>query len=759
MTFVSLSNLGVATPAPVSAAAPATGPADAPDTTDAMEEITVTAEKITKDLQKTALSITVITADALDQANIASPKDLNSTAPGLLANSTPSNPLALSIRGAGYQGIENNSAQPGVSFNQNGVYISSPTSLNANFLDVSQIEVLRGPQGTVLGQNSDGGAINVTTVRPVQGALSGNAEASGGTYGYDRVRFAVNLPLGDTLAVRIAFQQERHDGYTKADGVPGQPSYQLGNENSYNGRVDALWKPTDALTVELWGEFYTNNANGEAFKNIYDPNPDPYRVTQDFPSKVRSASDIGAANIAYQFDWATARLITSYQRGKLDAPEDLDKLDFANGIKVFGVHDIDEINSRAGHSKTEEFDLTSNPGGNIDWIAGVFAIQQAYDETVLEYQYTNPNAVLPPSVADPGAVFATGALAFESIDTQRLNSTSLYGQGTYHFSDRLRFTAGLRGTKNEQEGLVAVFFNPAVDLKADFRALTGKAVLEYDVAAHSTVYGMWSSGIKPGGTNLNPGATVVPTVFAPEKNGAFELGSKNQFLDEKLRLNMATFYNHYKDFQVDSEDPIPFKGGQTNINDVRTYGFETEMTALLPYYFRIDANATLMGGKVESHQQLLDPEVAQLINKNDGGAFAGNDLTDRFNAFYAPSSQIYGKTPPEIPSFAANVGIGQGMHLGNGAILTSHIKYSFRNTYFFRVYDNPATDAVPALRQWDLDFDYLFPSKNAHVDFLIKNLTDTASVLSRYTDNFGVGAVSNYYVPPRLFILRAGVSF
>ncbi len=108
--------------------------------------------------------------------------------------------------------------------------------------------------------------------------------------------------------------------------------------------------------------------------------------------------------------------------------------------------------------------------------------------------------ILPPSVADPGAVFATGALAFESIDTQRLNSTSIYGQGTYHFSDPLRLTAACAATKNEQEGLVAVFFNPAVDLKTDFRALTGKAVLEYDVAAHSTLYGMWSSGIKPGGT-------------------------------------------------------------------------------------------------------------------------------------------------------------------------------------------------------------------------------------------------------------------
>lgn len=733
--------------------------ADAADKTDTIEPIIVTAEKVKMDLQKSPLSVTAITADLLDQANIASAKDLNATAPGLVVNTTPSNPLALSIRGAGYQGIENNSAQPGVSFNQNGVYISSPTSLNANFLDVEQIEVLRGPQGTVLGQNSDGGAINVTTVKPVLGEFKGNAEASGGNYGYDRARLAVNLPVGDEVAVRLAFQQEKHDGYTTANGVPNQPNYQLGNENSYNGRVDALWKPGDAWTIEIWGEAYSNNANGDAFKNIYDPNPNPYQVTQDFPSKIRAASDIGAANISYKFDWATATLIGSYQHGKLDAPEDLDKLDFANGIKVFGVHDIDDINSREGHSKTEEFDLTSAPGGKLDWIAGVFAIQQAYDETVLEYQYTNPNEYLPPSVADPGAVFATNALAFESIDTQRLNSSSVYAQGTYHFTDRLRLTGGVRGTNNEQEGLVAVFFNPPVDLKNDFRALTGKVELEYDLAADSTVYGMWSSGIKPGGTNLNPGASVIPTVFRPEKNDALEVGSKNEFLDKKLRLNVAAFYNHYTDFQVDSEDPIPFKGGQTNINDVRTYGFETEFTGLLPYYFRVDANMTLMGGKVMSHEQLFDPELAQEINRNDGGAFVGNDLADRAAAFNSPSGQVYGKTPPEVPNFAANIGISQGMHFGDGSILTSHLKYSFRNTYFFRVYDNPSTDAVPVLRQWDLDFNYAFPSKRVHVDFLVKNLTNTASVLSRYTDNFGVGAVSNFYVPPRLFILRIGTTF
>jgi iron complex outermembrane receptor protein len=168
---------------------------------------------------------------------------------------------------------------------------------------------------------------------------------------------------------------------------------------------------------------------------------------------------------------------------------------------------------------------------------------------------------------------------------------------------------------------------------------------------------------------------------------------------------------------------------------------------------------TLLGGRVDSHQQLLDPEVAQLINKNDGGPFVGNDLADRLAAYDAPSGQVYGRTPPELPSFAANIGVSQAMHFDDGGILTSHLKYSIRDSYYFRVYDNPATDVVPELRQWDLDFKYQFGAQKVHVDFLVKNLANTASVLSRYTDNFGVGAVSNFYVAPRLFILRLGAAF
>jgi iron complex outermembrane receptor protein len=725
-----------------------------------IESVTVTAQKVSSDLQKTPLSVTAIGSNTLDQSNIASVKDLDATVPGVVVNTTPSNPLTVTIRGAGYEGIENNSAQPSVSFNENGVYITNPVGANANFLDVDHVEVLRGPQGTVLGQNSDGGALNVTTTRPQLDNFSGDLNTSYGSYNYERQRGDLNVPIGGTMALRLAAQQEHHDGWANATGVPGtNGKYQLSDENSFNGRADLLWKPTDPLTVELWAEHYQNNAHGEALKNIYDPNPDPREITQDHPSAIHQESDIVSANVGYDLGWATAKLVTSYQFGKLAAPEDLDKLDFATAISVYGVHDIDTINSRLGHSFTQEFDLASTPGGRLDWIVGAFAMEQTYNEQVLEFQYTNPNLVLPTDIYLPGPIFATNSLAFEARDTQKLESDSVYAQGTYHITDSLRFTGGIRGTLDNQAGYVSTFFAAPVTLKTNFKAFTGKADLEYDLTPDNTVYAMWSSGIKPGGTNLNPTAEVIPTVFRPESNNAYEVGSKNEFLDKKIRLNMSAFYNRYHDYQSDSEDPLPYQGGLTNIKAVHTYGLETELSALLPYNLRFDGNFSAMGGKVDSNEKLLDPEIAQEINKANGGPFVGNDLAQRAAAFASDSSDLYGRTPPKLPPFTSNLALKHTLNLPDGSSITSQAKFTYRASYWFRIYNNPATDKVPDMRQWDLNFTYLPPTGNWHADFIVTNLTNNASVNSRYTDSFGVGAVVDYFVPPRQFIGRLAYSF
>lgn len=758
-----------------------------------IEQVTVTATKVRTNLQKTPLAVTAISGRTLDSLNVAAPRDLDNIVPGLVVNTTPSNPLAISIRGAGYEGIENTSAQPGVSYNQNGVYIASPTSLNANFLDVASVEVLRGPQGTVLGQNSDGGAINVTTVRPQLRTYTGYADASYGSFNYDRVRAALNVPVGTDAAVRVAIQQQRHDGWGNATEVPGTNGhYDLANEDSFNARVDALWHPTQELTLELWGEYYNNSYNGDAFKNLDDPNPDPRELTQDFPSKTHNRAENVAFNAGYDLGWSTAKFIGSYQQGKLNASEDLDKLDYATALPILGVHDIDVVNDRNGHSYTAEVDLTSKPGGRIDWIVGAFYLQQTYNEAVEEYQFNN-NAENQANyqieqTTDPYQVnfyapygepvnlsatnpyynetnFFTGPVAFETRDTQKLYSGSIYGQGTYHITPALRVTLGGRGTIDNQVGYVQDYFGltdrnngvPYATLKTDFKRLTGKADVEYDITPNNTTYASVSSGIKPGGANLNPGAVAIPEVFAPETVIAFELGSKNEFFDKRTRINLSAFYNLIHNFQVDSEDPLPFDGGLTNVKRAHVYGIEGEVTQLLPYDLRFDGNFTVQRSRVDSHDDLFDPAVAEQIDIANKGPYNNNDVADRFAAFY--QGDVYGNALPKVPPFTINLALQHTLYFATAGKLSSAIHFTYRNPYFFRIYNSPATDRVPPQRQIDLDFTYTAPNPRWTADFLIVNVTDSDSVNSRYTDNFGTFITANYYVPPRQFIGRIGYKF
>jgi iron complex outermembrane receptor protein len=772
--------------------APPAPPASAAQPPTKIEEVVVTATKVKTNLQRTPLAITALSGTQLDRQNIAAAKDLDNIVPGMVVNTTPSNPLSISIRGAGYEGIENTSAQPGVSYNQNGVYIASPISLNANFLDIDTLEVLRGPQGTVLGQNSDGGAINVTTVRPQLGVYSGYTDMSAGSYDYDRFRIAGNFPLGDTAAVRIAVQQEAHDGWGNATEVPGTGGkYPLGNEDSLNARVDFLWKPIEPLTVEVWGEHYTNDTNGDAYKNILDPNPDPRELTQDYPTKMHQRADNFALNLTYDLGWSTAKFIGSYQEGSLDSIENLDKLSYATAVPILGVHDIDVANNRDGHSYTAEFDLTSKPGTAFDWIVGAFYLQQRYNEAVEEYQYNNSPANAAAFAAGEFNFYApyglqlnlspsnpyygetanfTGPIAFETRDTQNLHSGSIYGQGTYHITDNLRFTIGGRATIDNQLGNIVDYFGlpdrnsfapgqTANILKTGFKRATGRAELEYDITPNNTVYGMVSNGIKPGGANLNPQAVAVPLIFQPERVDAFELGSKNEFFDKTLRINVSAFYNMIHNFQVDSEDPLPFQGGLTNVKASHVDGIEAEATELLPFDLRLDGNLTLQESRVDTHQQLLDPSLAEQIDIANGGPFNGNDVAQRFAAFYAASSNVYGHTLPKVPPFTANIALQHSLYFDGGGKLVSGVHFIYRNPYYFRIFDDAVTDLVPSQRQIDVNLTYTAPGGHWHADFLVINLTNSDSINSRYSDNFGTFITANYYVPPRQFIGRIGYKF
>jgi iron complex outermembrane receptor protein len=502
-------------------------------------------------------------------------------------------------------------------------------------------------------------------------------------------------------------------------------------------------------------------------------------------------ADNVALNLTYDLDWATAKFIGSYQEGSLDSIENLDKLSYATAVPILGVHDIDVANNRDGHSYTAEFDLTSKPGGALDWIVGAFYLQQTYNEAVLEYQYNDSlaeqlayeagqfNTYAPfglPTILGANNPYVgetanfSGPVAFETRDTQKLYSGSVYGQGTYHITENLRFVLGGRATVDNQIGVIQDYFDipdrnsfpPGSTVntqKANFKKGTGRAELEYDWAPTNTVYAMVSNGIKPGGANLNPQAVYIPTEFAPERVDAFEIGSKNEFFEQTLRVNVSAFYNMIHDFQVDSEDPIPFQGGLTNIKAAHVEGVEAEATQLLPYNLRLDGNLTVQGSHVDTHQQLLNPSEAEQIDIANGGPFNNNDVADRFAAFFSQASNIYGHALPKVPPFTANIALQHSFYFDSGAKLVSGIHLIYRNPYYFRVFNDPATDLVPAQREIDMNFSYVTADGHWHADFLITNLTDSASVNSRYSDNFGTFITANYYVPPRQFLGRIGYKF
>ncbi|MGI4747596.1 MAG: TonB-dependent receptor [Janthinobacterium lividum] len=722
-----------------------------------IEEVTVTSEKRRTNLQKTPTAITSITARTLDQQNITSLLDLDSKLPGIVIASTSNNPPNITIRGAGFQGTQNASSQPGVSINENGVYIASPYAFSSDFLDLAQIDVLRGPQGTVFGQNSDGGAINLTTIQPKLGSYTGDGDVSYGSYNYIRSRAAVNIPIGNTFAIRFAAQQEQHDGWGYATNVPGYAKYPLSDEDSTTFRVNALWQPTDRFSVNVWGELYQNSSDGQEYKSIYDPNPDPRVVTQDYPGRNDVRSDIVAAQLAYRFDQATLKSISSWQFTKVWQPEDVDKLDYADAIEQYGVHDIAPDISRTNQAFTQEVDLASNGRHRLDWVVGAFLLHQQANEGFVEYQTTSPTATLlstlSPTPAQINSMFANG-LDFETRDTQIRNSLSGYAQGTLHITSKLRLTGGVRLTRDGHSAEVSTYFAPAVHLGASTRPVTGKAALEYDLMPGKTVYVSWSSGVKPGGTNLNPTATVIPTVFKQEEVKAVEVGSKNLFFGNRLRFNLSAYYNEFSNYQIESEDPVPYQGGITNIAKLHVYGVEGEGSAVLPYGFRVDGNFSVADGRVDSHTSLLDPIVAQDINREDG-IFTPADLAARKAAFV----DVYGKRPGQVPPFTSSLALSYIHAFNNGASVTARAQFDYRKAYLFRVYNAPNTDLVPDLRQWNMFFNYTPPSRKWHFDFIVVNAFNTASIESRYGGNFGVGEITDYYVPPQQFIARIGTQF
>jgi iron complex outermembrane recepter protein len=763
-----------------------------------LTDIVVTAQKRESNVQKTPLTITALPSDLLKQNSVSDAVDLNGLVPGLVVSTSEGYERNLAIRGIGFNIAQNDSGQPSVSYHVDGVYIANPVALNTNFLDVDHLEVVRGPQGTVYGQNSTGGTVNLVTVQPKLGQTTGFLHLDTGMYALAQFEGAINLPVGETVAVRIAAQGTHHDGYARATAVPGtNGDYQLSNENSVHGRITVLFEPSDKFNLTLRAEYARARNNETEGKNIFDPNPNPWEETSDWPGKLQYDNDLLSATANYDFGFAKLKVLGSWQMVRQNGSVNEDGLDLADAIATYGypggtygyttVHDLQYFYHRSA-AKTAEVDLASPGGQTVDWIVGAFYLSSNYHVGYDQYavnsypvagQPTSLQNQLFPTVTDPDDLGFEGADGnfyypyFYSISTLTRHSWSGYGQATLHLTSRLRLTGGARFTHDSNTTDIVDYAESPVFVSQTNTAWTGKVGVEYDLAARTMAYGSWSTGFKPGGGNISANPIVLGYTYSPETIKAWELGVKTTQMGGKLRLNVAGFYYFYDNLQFEGEDALAFQGGVANIPALHVYGLEGEMNAILPAGFRFDGNMTVEGSKMTAHYDLLDNITGYNIDKQLFANYSNGlncalpgstpscvsqDIAARSSAYY----DVYGNPAPNLPSITATGTLSQTMELHGGALTTS-VQGNYRHSYVNAAYGDVVIDGVHVYRTpgyvlWNFALRYKPEDSRFAFQAAVKNIFNNGAVLGQMTNQFG-GEVTRQYEPPRRLIVSAEYHF
>jgi iron complex outermembrane recepter protein len=555
-----LGALGLAGPflSQQSAALDAATPSDNTD----LVSIIVTAEKRAEPLTNVPMSVTALPGDTLDKLVARDFSDYAAMVPGLSLVSDQPGITRLTLRGQNAGGVGSTVAV----YLDESPFGSSSALLNGSVLtgdfdtwDLQRIEVLRGPQGTLYGANSEGGLLKFVTTAPVLGSFSGAVETTGesvdhGGNGGD-VRAVVNLPLGDKVALRIGGFDQDVPGYID-DPLSGKSDVNEGHK--YGGRASLLAAPTDDLTVRLTAESQQSRYEGTGVVDI-DPvtlNPvhgdltqerflsEPssfkysnYNATIDWnagPFSIVSTTSYGILNSDYVTDATSTILIPpSTTLGDFLAAE------VGPGLGGY-------IDNRADLTKfTQEIRLTSRTADRLEWQVGGYFTHEIGDLL----QHLN-------AVDLPGG----GPSGLPSLEVPSLDSTYKEYAGfanlTYHFNSQFDIQAGGRFSKNEQtatETITGLLVAPtAFSTPSSGHVLTYSLAPQWHVDADTMVYARVASGYRPGGPNALPPIAPpdVPREYGSDKTVNVELGIRSKQLDGRLSIDVAAFHVNWTDIQL-----------------------------------------------------------------------------------------------------------------------------------------------------------------------------------------------------------------
>jgi iron complex outermembrane recepter protein len=545
--------------------------------TPGFSEIIVTAQKRTERLEDVPVPVTVISAQTLVDTNQFRLQDYYNTVPGLNFSMDNRGSPSMSIRGittGAYVTPTVGTTIDDVPFGSTVVISSFSPSPDVDPNELARIEVLRGPQGTLYGASSIGGLIKYVTVDPSTDALGGRVQIGGETIhngsgaGYN-VSASINIPVNDTLALRANGFTHRDPGYvdnveTGQDGV--------NRTTTSGGRLAALWRPSELVTVKLNALIQESKADGSSQEDLNSGLGDLQQRylldTGGYDRKVQGYS----ANVTAKLGEAELTSITGYGHSTAQ-----DSYDVTAGLGVltqtyYGVGGVAWIEDNESRKFTQELRLAMPLASRVDWLFGLFYTDE----------HSNPDGGF--ELIDP--------VTYEHVSqalNQQIHSTyqeyAAFTDFTVRITDNFDIQLGGRESHNKQTYLIATSAEPPYILGSNAVSpvapskdnaftylLTPRLKLSPDLMA----YARFASGYRPGGPNA-PGVGI-PSTFAPDKTQNYELGTKADFLDHRLSLDASLYYIRWQDIQLAllNADFLEFTG---NASRAKSDGVELSVQA------------------------------------------------------------------------------------------------------------------------------------------------------------------------------------
>jgi iron complex outermembrane receptor protein len=745
---------------------PANRDADAQVDSVGTSEIVVTARRTEETLQRVPASVSAFNERALERLQAQDTTGLQGAVPNLniAQGRGSSNATNIYIRGVG-QPDALQTFDPAVGVYVDGVYFSRIRGTQLDLLDLQRLEVLRGPQGTLYGKNTIGGALSLVTRRPGED-FRGSAMLSLGNYGYNEFRFAASGPVSSIVSAGFAALHSQRDGFVE-DAVLDR-DYNDKNTRAVRGQVAIT--PTERFRIDLAADYSHDDSSlslGQplnSLTNLLTPtialtlptNPQNYnftaRATPSLPNSTRLRHWGTSVNIAYDLSEAvTLRSITAYRQLDTDDYIDIDATQLQIGDVFVGVNQ---------NQISQEFQVNLN-SGPLTGVAGLYYLrehvtshQEAYANDLVNL--TGFRGVLPDALLGTSN-FPTFLRTID--DDLETTSYAAYLNLSYEIVPRLRLSAGIRYTSENKDYFrtTSTFSSsPLLTSAAPFQFdadntwedVSPMATIDYQLSDDLMVYARYARGFKSGGFNGRANTAAERTQYEPETVNSYEAGIRSTIASQ-LRLNLTGFYNDYRNFQarvsgtgVDAVTGIP----EARLSVINAGALEIKGIEL-------EAAWTPAAGL------LIDAQVGYLDAKYD--EFADVRFPNGSRAF---------QTPAFAPDWTIRLGAQYEANLGSGGFLTFGGSARHRSETALAV-DNTTINTNPALitrieglfadPYWVSDARIVWESQDRKLTLGLYGQNIFDEVYKTEGQEFSsIGSIRTvYYGQPMTWFVRGGVRF